>query len=187
VKRNGARPLAAPRFFSPRAPGGWTLIELTIVLVILAIIVYFVVRSFQPKEALALQQAERLRNDLRHVQMLAITWNRSLGLTVAADFLSYQVCCLNAAMTACTTDPAPPPPSPCTANPVIDPATGRPFLVPLESGLSLGGAAALNFDTLGRPRNGAVPTVGPITFNIAGASALRTVVVAPVTGFATAQ
>lgn len=184
MTRNGAQPLAAPRFFSPIACGGWTLIELVIVLVVVAILAYFVVRTFQPKEALALQQAERLRNDLRHIQMLALTWNRALRLTVAAG--SYQVCCLDPAMAACVIDPAPPPPSPCTANPVIDPATGRPFTVALEAGLALGGAN-LDFDALGRPRNGAALLAVNANFNITGASAARTVVVAPITGFATAQ
>jgi prepilin-type N-terminal cleavage/methylation domain-containing protein len=186
VKPNGARPLAAPRFFCPRLSSGWTLIELVVVLAVLAIITYFGVRSFQPKEAIALQQAERLRNDLRHVQMLALTWGRPLRLTAAAT--SYQVCCLDAAMTACLPTP-PVPPGPCTVpDPVVDPATGRPFLVALESGLTLG-LATLDFDALGRPWNGGAPLPGPgpATFNINGASAARTVLVAPLTGFATAQ
>jgi len=156
------------------------------VLVVLAILAYFVVRSFQPKEAEALQQAERLRNDLRHIQMMALTWNRALRLTVAAG--SYQVCCLDPAMGACVIDPAPPPPSPCTADPVIDPATGRPFTVALEAGLALAGPAfPLNFDSLGRPRNGAALIAGNANFDITGAGTVRTVVVAPITGFATAQ
>lgn len=153
--------------------------ELVIVLVVAALVVYFVVRTFQPKEALALQQAERLRNDVRHVQMLALTWNQALRLNISAN--SYDVCCLDAAMSACLTGTAP-----CTANPITDPATGRPFLVALESGLTLGGPA-LNFDTLGRPRSGAALIAANVTFTISGASAARTVVVAPITGFATAQ
>jgi prepilin-type N-terminal cleavage/methylation domain-containing protein len=159
----------------PRPSSGWTLIELVIVLVVSSIIIYFVVRSFQPKEALALQQAERLRNDLRHMQMLAITWNQALRLNTAAT--SYSVSCVTASATP-----------PCNAAPVIDPANGRPYLVNLEPGLDLAGPGfALDLDALGRPKNGAALIAANATFTIAGASAARTVGVAPLTGFVTVQ
>lgn len=176
VRRNGARPLAAPRFFSGRrACGGWTLIELVIVLVVAALLVYFTVRAFQPKEALALQQAERLRNDLRHVQMLALTWNQALRLDVAAT--SYTVSCVTASVNP-----------PCNVAPVIDPATGRAYLVSLEPGLTLAGPGfTLDLDALGRPMNGAAFITADAGFTISGASSARNVVVAPITGFATAQ
>lgn len=167
--------MAAPRFFPPVACGGWTLIELVIVLVVLAILTYFVVRAFQPKEALALQQAERLRDDLRHVQMLAMTWNQALRLNTAAA--NYSVSCVTASVNP-----------PCNAAPVIDPATGRPYLINLESGLTLAGPGfSLDLDALGRPKNGAAFIAANATFTISGASVARTVVVTPITGFVTAQ
>jgi prepilin-type N-terminal cleavage/methylation domain-containing protein len=167
--------VAAPRFFCPRPAGGWTLIEVVVVLAVLAIITYFVVRSFQPKEALALQQAERLRNDLRQVQMLAITWGQALRLNTAPT--NYSVSCVTASATP-----------PCNADPVIDPANGRPFLVALESGLDLAGPGfALDLDALGRPKNGAAFIAANATFTISGASAARSVVVTPLTGFVSAQ
>lgn len=170
----GAASGSAP-FFSPAARGGWTLVELVIVLVVLAILAYFVARAFQPKEGLALQQAERLRDDLRHVQMLAMTWSQALRLNMAAA--SYSVSCVTA-----TINP------PCNVAPVVDPATGRPYLINLESGLTLAGPGfALDLDALGRPKNGAAFIGANATFTITGASAARTVVVAPVTGFVTAQ
>jgi type II secretory pathway pseudopilin PulG len=183
----GAPPSRAPRFFLPVAEVGWTLVELVVVLGVAAIIAFFAVRTWQPKEALALEQAERLRNDLRHIQMLALTWNRPLRLIAGAN--SYQVCCLDAAMAACLTALPLPPPAPCaTPDPVFDPGRGSPFKVDLEPGLSLAGPAfALNFDTLGRPSDGAAPLVGNTDFTINGASVARTVVVAPITGFAVVQ
>jgi prepilin-type N-terminal cleavage/methylation domain-containing protein len=175
VKADGARPLAAPRFFSPIACGGWTLIELVIVLVVVAILAYFVVRTFQPKEAQALQQAERLREDVRHMQMLAITWNQALRLNAAAG--NYSVSCVTASINP-----------PCNAAPVIDPATGRPYLVNLEPGLTLAGPGfTLDLDPLGRPKNGAALIAANATFTISGASSARSVVVTPLTGFVTAQ
>ena len=85
MKRDGARPLAAPRFFVPRRCAGWSLLELSVVLAIAAVLIFFTVRGYQPKEAIALQQAERLRNDLRHVQLLAITWNQPLRVSTTAN------------------------------------------------------------------------------------------------------
>lgn len=166
MKEHGAPPLAAPLFFAPRRLAGWSFLELTIVLAVLAILTYFAVRNFYSQEAIALQQAERLRNDLRHVQMLAITWNQPLRVTATAG--SYSVSCVT------------PGASPCNAVPVINPASGQPYAVNLESGITLGGPGTLDLDALGRPSNG-------VTYTISGGTTARTVVVAPVTGFATAQ
>lgn len=154
---------------------GWTLIELTIVLVIAAILTYVVVRTYQPKGALALEQAERLRNDLRHIQMLALTWGQPLRVTAAAG--SYSVSCVTASGTP-----------PCNASPVLDPATRAPYQVTLEPGLTLSGPGfTLDLDALGRPRNGAALIAATATFTISGGDAARTVTVAPLTGFVAAQ
>jgi type II secretory pathway pseudopilin PulG len=173
VKRDGAQPLAAPRFFSPRGLAGWTLFELVVVMAVLSIVTYFVVRSYQPKEALAVQQAERLRNDIRNIQMLAVSWTQALRITTAAN--NYSVSCVTAGA------------SPCNVSPVVNPATGQPYVVTLEPDLTLAGPGFnLDLDTLGRPKNGANFTVANATFIITGASTARTVVVAPITGFVTA-
>jgi len=174
MKHDGAPPLAAPRFFVPRACAGFSLLELVVVLVVVAILVFFAVRTYHPREAIALQQAERLRNDLRNVQMLAITWNQPLRVTTAAG--SYSISCVTAGV------------APCNVSPVVNPATGQSYLVNLEPGLTLAGPGfSLDLDTLGRPKNGAALIAANATFTITGASVARTVVVAPVTGFATAQ
>lgn len=173
MKSNGAPPLAAPRFFSPRWGAGWTLIELTVVLVVVAILVFFAVRSYRPQDAIALQQAERLRNDIRNVQMLALTWNQALRVTTAAN--SYSISCVVAGA------------SPCNVSPVVNPATGQAYLVNLEAGLTLAGPGfSLDLDALGRPKNGANFIAANATFTISGGSVARTVVVAPLTGFVTA-
>lgn len=189
MKSNGAPPLAAPRFFSPRACAGWSLVELVVVLAVLSVLIFFVVRSFQPKEALGLQQAEQLRNELRHVQMLAITWSESLRVaTVAATAgpncpapaapARYEVRCVSGSATP-----------PCNgANPVVDPATGKAYAINLECGFDLAGPGfSLDLDALGRPKNGANFTVANTTFTITGQTVARTVVVTPLTGFVTAQ
>lgn len=173
MKDNGAPPLAAPRFFARRG-AGWSLIELAVVLAVMAGLIFFTVRSYQPKEALALQQAERLRNDLRHVQMLAITWNQPLRVTTTAN--NYSISCVSAGA------------SPCNASPVVNPANGQPYVVALEPGLSLAGPGfSLDLDALGRPKNGGAFIAANATFTISGANTARTVVMVPLTGFVSAQ
>lgn len=170
-------PIRVPRFFSnQRRCDGWTLIELVIVLVVAALLVYFAVRSFQPKAAIALEQAERLRDDVRHTQMLAITWNQALRINVLAG--SYSVQCVVAGV------------APCNVNPVIDPATGSPYQVNLQQGLALAGPGfTMRLDMLGRPRNNATAALilAPATYRITGGGPERTVVVTQLTGFVTAQ
>jgi type II secretory pathway pseudopilin PulG len=184
MKPNGAPPVAAPRFFLPARYAGWSLIELIVVLVVVSVLVFFVVRSYQPPEALALQQAERLRNDLRHVQMLALTLNKSLQLKQGAPFpaacptASYWVIdCTVAAADPCTGAPN---------TPIVNPATGSNYCVTIEPGLALGGGS-LHFDPLGRPKNAAALISANATFTISGGTAARAVTVAPLTGFAVAQ
>lgn len=182
---NGA-PIRAPRFFSPAAAGGWTLTELVIVLGVMSIMTaVVVVRSLPPKQPQALMQAERLRDDLRHMQLLATTWNQSLRLTVTAaagpNPARYSVACVTAGA------------APCNATPVLDPRGAGALQVDLEPGLDLGlliGAAAsttLDMDPLGRPRLGAAFISANATFTITGGGVSRTVVLQPLTGFATAQ
>ena len=174
MKRDGARPLAAPRFFVPRRCAGWSLLELSVVLAIAAVLIFFTVRGYQPKEAIALQQAERLRNDLRHVQLLAITWNQPLRVSTTAN--NYSIGCVSAGA------------SPCDVDPVVNPVSGQPYLVALESGLTMAGPGfSLDLDALGRPRNAAALIAANATFTISGGTATRTVVVAPVTVFVSAQ
>jgi type II secretory pathway pseudopilin PulG len=167
--------MRAPLFFRH---GGWTLFELVIVLVVLSVLTYVVVRSLRPGETLALQQAERLRDDVRHMQTLAMTWNEPLRLNlVAGPPASYFVSCVSGVASA-----------PCNgAAAVFDPAKGGPFQVQLPSELALAGPGfTLDIDTLGRPKDGAnyAPTA---TFTITGGGVARTAVVTPLTGFVTAQ
>jgi type II secretory pathway pseudopilin PulG len=174
VKGNGAPPLAAPLFFAHRRAAGWSLIELVVVLAIVAGVIFFAVRSYRPLDAIALQQAERLRNDVRSVQMLAITWNQPLRIAPAAN--SYTVSCVTAGV------------APCNVTPVVNPTTRQPYLVNLEPGLTLAGPGFnLDLDTLGRPKNGANLIAANATFTINGGGVARTVVVTPLTGFVTAQ
>jgi hypothetical protein len=150
-----------------------------IVLVVLAILTYTVVRSLRPAEALGLQQAERLRDDLRRMQTLAMTWNQPLRLNIVAGSpASYFASCVSGSATP-----------PCNGGAaVFDPGRAGPFQVVLPSELGLAGPGfTLDIDALGRPKNGAALIAANATFTITGGGVSRTAVVAPLTGFVTAQ
>jgi MSHA pilin protein MshC len=179
-------PIRVPRFFSPAACAGWTLTELVIVVSVASIMTTIVVvRSLPPKQPQATLQAERLRDDLRHMQLLAMTWDQSLRLTVTAaagpNPARYSVSCVTAGA------------APCNTSPVLDPRGSGAFQVDLETGLDLGlmvgagASATLDMDSLGRPRLGAALISANATFTISGGGVTRTAVLQPLTGFATAQ
>jgi hypothetical protein len=153
------------------------LFELVLVLIVLGIIIFLTVRSLRPAEALALQQAERLRDDLRHMQLLAMTWNEPLRLTlVAGPPAGYYVRCVSGAATP-----------PCNgAGAVFDPGKAGPFLVELPAELALTGPS-LEMDALGRPKDAGGFIAANASFTVAGGGTPRTVVVTPLTGFVTAQ
>lgn len=159
------------------------------VLVVVAVLIFFAVRALQPRDALALQQAERLRNDIRNIQMLAITWNQALRVTTVAAVpgpdcptlpavqARYEVRCVSASATA-----------PCNVNPVVNPATGQAYRINLECGLDIAGPGfTLDFDALGRPKNGANFIAANAVYNITGGGAARVVTVLPATGFVSVQ
>jgi len=176
----------APRFFSPGSCAGWTLVELVVVLLVLAILAFLAVRSLRPGEALALQQAERLRDDLRHAQTLAMNMGRARQLKLGAP--AGPAACAGSSyyVIDCTVVAA----DPCTGAPdnaIADPRLGGGFFcVTVEAGLALAGAN-LYFDPLGRPKNGAALIAANQTFTITGGGVARTTVVTPLTGFVTAQ
>jgi type II secretory pathway pseudopilin PulG len=172
-------PTPAPRFFC----AGWTFVELVIVLAVAAVLAVVAVRSLRPAEALALQQAERLRDDLRHAQILAMTLGAplqlKLGAPAACPGASYYVIrCTVAGTDPCTGAPD---------TPIADPRlAGGLFCVTLESPLALAGAN-LYFDPLGRPKSGTALIAANHVFQLTGGSVLRTAIVTPLTGFTTAQ
>jgi type II secretory pathway pseudopilin PulG len=184
LKADGA-PTQAPRFFSgARCCGGWSLVELVIVVLIASILSYVAMVRFRPLDAQTIEVAERLRNDLRHMQMLALAWGQPLRITVTAGLNGgYSVSCVTAGAV------------PCNVNPVIDPATGKAFSIslnpagtPLTAGVAASGPGFnLDFDALGRPKNGAVLTTTNTTFTITGGGNTRTVVVSPTSGFTVSQ
>ncbi|MGQ0651579.1 MAG: pilus assembly FimT family protein [Betaproteobacteria bacterium] len=165
--------------------GGLTLIELVIYMAIAAVLGAVALFSYTPDGTKARYQAERVRTDLRYVQMLALTQGTPMRLTATAGAGgSYAVTTIGGVGSGA-----------CTTSALTDPATGSTFLVTLDSALTLGGTGTLDLDSLGRPASCAgnpcscaVITSGTdpaASYTVAGGGTTYTVAVRPTTGFAT--
>lgn len=164
---------------------GFTLVELTIIMLIISILSAIVVVQINAREQhLVTTLSDEFRRDLSHAQLLAISQSQRLELTTSSGGYSVRICTTSA----------------CTATTSLtDPATGAPFSVPLNdpifapvpgtaSGVTISPTDTLDFDSLGRPHaggGGALLTVAK-TYTFSGAGRSVTVTVLPLTGFAQA-
>jgi prepilin-type N-terminal cleavage/methylation domain-containing protein len=174
--RGGAK--ASPLFFS----AGFGLMELIIVIVLVAILGAVATVAYKPTEIKARYQAERMRTDLRHAQMLALTRSQALRLTVAAGVGgSYTVNTIGGIGTG-----------PCTTSALTDPATNNPFTVTVDPALNVSGTASVDLDMLGRPAScsgnpcscAVLVAADPVaTYSIAGGVATYTVDLRRVSGY----
>ena len=159
---------------------GFTLVELVVVMVLVGVLSAVAALRWNARDTTAPYQAELLARNLRHAQMLALTWDTQLRVLTTAN--SYSFACVAPAPAACggTTTPTP----------FVDPATGAVFNVPLEQGVTLAlvGGAAPNFDRLGRPtaNNGALLNTSR-TLRLSAGGQTWSVVMQPVTGFVSVQ
>ena len=177
---------APPFFFSgvPRMIArGVTTVELVIFMVIVAILAAVTVLSYKPNDVTARYQAERLRTDLRHAQMIALTENQALLFTITAGLGgSYSVSGLNSAT--------------CATTALTDPATNSAFAVSIDAALTLAGTASIYLDALGRPASSCSAVAGVCTctttasnpaasYTVSGGGSTYTVQLLPVSGFVT--
>jgi type II secretory pathway pseudopilin PulG len=163
---------------------GGTLVELVIALVIIGTLATVVGVSYKSDDTKARYQAERLRTDLRHAQMIAVAQNKTVRITTTVGLGgTYTVTRVSVGSATCTTSA------------LTDPATNASFAVALDSALSLGGGPAtpLDFDELGRPSTCTVVssvctcallTSNPSAYTVQGGSTTYTVQVAATSGFA---
>lgn len=165
------------------AASGFTLIELVIVIIIAGIIAAVVGTKWNARSATAPFQAEVLARNIRHAQMLALTWNTPVGMRVPST-TSYEFWCTNATPPASCMSPNPLPIPP--NNPVNDPAMGGPFRVDLDHGVTIAsiGGPPPRFNNLGIPLNalGAPITVAHVLQLDAGGTTWS-VTIQPLTGF----
>lgn len=148
---------------------GFTLLELIATMLVLGLLTVTVSMRWGASDAAIAYQADLLARNLRHMQMLAMTWGRSLHMTGAGT--AYMVTCV-------VGTPSPP----CNSSPVIDPATGKAFSVTLSNNASVS-ATSVEFDNLGRPLMASVLLTTARVFTLSGAGQTWSVTVAPITGF----
>jgi MSHA pilin protein MshC len=165
---------------------GFTLIELVMIIVIVSVLGVLAVTRYQPTEITVSIEADHLARDIRHMQMLAMTWGQTLRFTIFPGNNGYRVTCASGIAVA-----------PCNgAAAVIDPATGALFETPVPPGLNgvAVAGAAFDVDALGRPGTwtaGAPPTftlaiaVPAANFILTSGGEASTVSVARLTGFVT--
>jgi prepilin-type N-terminal cleavage/methylation domain-containing protein len=155
---------------------GFSLIELVITIVVMAILAAFVlspsVNSMGQHSVNT--HADEFRRNLSHIQIMAISQSQRLRLQINAAGNNYTVIACNNA--ACTTPVA-----------VIDPATGLNFSVNLSNNVTFAAAnrnTNLDFDSLGRPQVGGVLIAAMRTFTLSGSGSNVPVNILPITGFA---
>lgn len=156
---------------------GFALIELIVVMLAIGILAAtVVVRVSAKNQSATIIQADQLRRDVSHIQMLALSWGVSLRLATAVDGASYTVSCLTVAVgTACSSVGTVP----------TDPATGQSFSITLTDGVRIAPAGnTLDFDSLGRPLSSGDLMTANRTFTLTGSGTSASVSVQPITGFA---
>lgn len=153
------------------------MLELVLVLVILAIAAASASTRIVPDgEYTSRYQAERLAAHLRHAQSLAMRWQERLRVTTAAG--NYQITCVNGSGA-----------SPCVnaGDVVRDPYISESMNITVEDNVTLSGtpATTLDFDSLGRPLDGAGNlTTAVQDFRLTSpGGVVWSVTVEPVTGF----
>ena len=152
---------------------GFTVVELVVALVLVGILAAIALARWGSIGANTVSyQADELARNLRHTQMLALTWGQTLRLNVVSA-VQYSVRCVDATA-----------PAPCNGtNTVTDPATGAPFVVNLDN-VTLAGSS-VDFDSLGRPlAGGALIGANPArSYTLTGGAHTSGVTLRPLTGF----
>lgn len=153
---------------------GFTLVELIVVMLLVAVIGAVATTRWSASDATAPYQAYALARDLEHMQMLAMSWDQSLRLSVPAGGNSYSIVCSSGSATA-----------PCAgAGAITNPATSAAYSVTLQDGVTLPGPASVDIDHLGHPVSsaGALLNADQV-FVLTGGGQTWSVRLKPVTGF----
>ena len=170
---------------NPRIPlrrsHGFTIIEFVVVAIITAIVAVFAIVRYQPSDVNVVAEGDRVRNDLRLMQMAAMTWGTPLRFTPVAGGYSFS-CPRTVANTPCSTG---------TLNAAAALAAGLnsvAFDAQFEPGITFSPVpGTLDFDNQGRPATTCNTTCllnsAAYTATLAGGGASVVVTVDPVTGF----
>ena len=137
---------------------GFTLIELTVVIVIVGILAVVAVAKLSGVDAFEVQVFDSTKSAVRFAQKVAVAQRTNVVVVVNANNVS-----------VCYTNPA-------CGSPVTDPTTGQAMTLSAPTGVSVTGPASVSFDGLGRATPGATITVN-------GAGISRSLVIEQETGY----
>lgn len=142
------------------AARGFTMIELTVVIVIVGILAVVAVAKLSNVDAFEVQGFyDSTKSAVRFAQKLAVAQRTNVVVVVNATSVS-----------VCYTNPG-------CATPVTDPTTGQAMTLSAPNGVSLAGPASVSFDGLGRATPGG-------TITVTGAGISRSLVIEQETGYA---
>lgn len=144
---------------------GFTLVELTMVIVLLAVLAAVSIRWQSAGEYTVPGQADLLADSIRHIQNMATAQGRSLKLNIYSDRYCATV----------------PPDTDC-AKAIVDPATNRPFTIVLVDAVTLTGTST-DLDSSGRPKDTGGLLSSPRIFKLKADSTTWSVTLIPVSGF----
>lgn len=128
---------------------GFTLVELVVVIVLMAILVgVATTRFFGQGDFEAPAFAQELASAARYAQKIAVISGCPVELVVSAT--GYAL--FQPATAVCTGSPA-------MTRPVKHPASGEDFVATVPAGVTIGGAATVRFNGAGIPNSGATFTI----------------------------
>ncbi|MGH8686108.1 MAG: pilus assembly FimT family protein [Burkholderiales bacterium] len=131
---------------------GYSLMELVLVIVVLAILAAIAIPQFDLRTANAAWYHEQVRSGVRYAQRAAVAQRRCVFVTVSgtqvALFYGDASCVI-------------------TATPLTQLANGQNYVLPVPSGVSVSAApGTFGFNGLGQPSSAATVTVGSRTITV---------------------
>jgi prepilin-type N-terminal cleavage/methylation domain-containing protein len=163
----------------PAQQRGFTVVEMVVVATIAVILTAFALIKYSPTTINLVTEADRVRHDLRLMQMLAMNWGTPLRFTPAASGWTFS-CPQAVANTPCAGG---------TLSATAASAAGLEavaFDAQLEPGISFSGGT-LDYDSMGRPASSCNTTCSLLsaayTATLSGGGSTQTITVDPITGF----